>query len=220
MRFQYPHVSLILRSYGRPLRTKRMLDCIMAQTMTNFELVFMGDACPAFKELTRSDWFSEWCTDFNRKGNRVFWMNNVIGGRDYGAKVTNQAIRVIVRGAYTMFADNDDVIKPEHVEFYYKTIRKTQLEFVYNPVLVSGPDGPWQRHLELKRGCVGHAELIVKTEFLKKMPPHEKVYGQDWLLVENMMARTALYQKGDTPFPTYVVMSSHNYQEPGFENDK
>lgn len=219
MRFQYPHVSVILRSYGRPLRTKRMLDCIMQQTMINFELIFMGDACPAFKDLTSSQWFDNWCSEFRRKRNQVFWMNNAVGGRDFGAKITNQAIQVIVRGTYTMFLDNDDMIKPEHVQFYYDSIKKTSGDFVYNRVLVNGPEGLWERHLELKRGCVGHAEIIVKTEFLKKMPPHEKVYGQDWLLIGNMM-KVGTSGRGITPFPTYCVMSNHNYQEPGFENDK
>lgn len=218
MRFSLPKVTICLRCYGRPLRTQRMLECLGAQTLEGFELIIMGDACPSFRQMIKSEWFYQWKRKFERNDNFLFYMNNAIGGRDYGAKVTNQAIR-LARGPYFMFADNDDTVKPEHIEFYYKSILKAKTDFVYNPVLVNGPDGFWRRVLDLRCGCVGHAELIVKTDFLRKMPKHEPVYGQDWKLIENMMA-AGTYVKGDPPAPTYCVMSIHNYQEPGFEDDK
>jgi hypothetical protein len=218
MRFTHPFITIILRSYGRPVRTKRMLDCIQAQTLNNFELIFMGDACPVVQDIIKSSWFEQWRAEFKRKGNHLFYMNNAIGGRDWGAKVTNQAIK-IARGHYTCFADNDDIIKPEHLEFYYKGILHAKTDFVYCPVVINGPDGFWQRLLALRSGCVGHAEIVVKTEFLKQMPPHQPVYGQDWLLIEEMMKR-GTYAEVDPAFPTYCVMSTDKYQEPGMEEDK
>lgn len=218
MKLIHPTVTVVLRSFGRPLRTRRMLECINAQTVNNFELIFIGDACPSFRELIKSDWFDLWKSNFQRKGNHLFYMNNAIGGRDYGAKITNQAIK-LARGHYFMFLDNDDMITPEHIEFYYKSIIRTGADFVYNPVVVNGPDGLWRRVLDLRSGCVGHAELIVKTEFLRKMPPHAPMYGQDWLLVLDMMAVGTEYLKGSPPFPTYKVMSTDKYKEPQFEND-
>lgn len=219
MRYTTPLITIVLRSYGRPFRTQRMLECLNKQTINNIELIFFGDECKTFDAIVKSDWFDNWKADFKRKGNELFFMNNAIGGRDWGAKITNQAIQ-IARGHYFCFADNDDMLKPEHMEYYYKSIIREKADFVYNPVLVNGPDGMWRRVLDLHPGAVGHSELVIKTEFLKKMPKHQPVYGQDWILVENMMSATDKYLKGDPAFPTYCIMSTEKYPEPGMENDK
>jgi len=218
-----PLVTACLRSFGRPLRTKRMLECISAQTFINFELLFMGDGCQQFAELIKTEWFKRWTENFKLKGNRVYYFNQPNSSKDWGAKVTNIAIK-IATGQYFVFLDNDDKILPEHIQFYYRSITgferspDTKADFVYNPTLVYNGGNTWIMEPQLKEGSVGHGSLIVNTEFLKKMPPHEAVYGQDWKLIENM-ARMGQGQKGAIAFPTYHVMSLPGKTEPGMEND-
>lgn len=218
MRLTHPVLTLCLRSFGRPLRTRRMLECIQAQTMNNIELLFWGDACPVFQDIIRSDWFSSWKSEFQRKGNHLFYMNNAIGGRDFGAKILNSA-RHISRAPYFCILDNDDKIMPEYAQFSYESIVRSGCDFVYNTTYVLNGGNHWLRTPEIKHGSIGHNELIIRTEFLRKMPPEEKGYDQDWKLIQNMVAAGAKHQKGNALFPVYYVMSTPGQIEPGFEND-
>lgn len=222
MSSKHPLVTACLRSFGRPLRTRRMLECIAKQTFLDFELLFMGDGCPHFSELIKSTWFKDWEAGFKNGGHRVFHFNQAKPHNDWGAKVTNIAIR-LATGNYFLFLDNDDMITPEHMDYYYRSIAMYEREpvpadFVYNKTMVHNAGNRWVMEPELKMGSVGHGSLIVRTEFLKQQPAHQPVYGQDWLLIEQMM-KTGRGVKGNILFPTYVVMSTPNQPESGMEND-
>lgn len=220
-----PLVSACLRSYGRPVRTKRMLECILNQNFSNFELLFMGDNCPVFSIITKSDWFKNWQEEFRKKGNQVYFFNALQSTpkvNDWGARITNIAIKMAV-GKYFLFLDNDDIIHNEHILHYYNSIayyerNMPKADFVYNKMLIYNAGNCWEMDAKLEFGSVGHGSIIVDTEFLKKMPPHEPVYGQDWILIQNMMA-SGHGEKGKLPFPTYKVMSNPNQAEPGMESD-
>lgn len=212
--------------YGRPTRTVRMLRCLAAQTMTNFELVLIGDACPIFQTLIESSWFKEWKYEFKRRGNHLFYMNLAKNRGGHGADAVNIAIG-IARGKYFCWANNDDMLQPEHMQFYYFSISKyekvglcsyfnSRPDFVYNQTLINSDDGFSIRYPELKFGSCGHSELVVNTKFLQKMPAHEPVYGQDWKLIDNMQ-RAGKGFRGDILFPTYMVMSTPRYQEQGID---
>lgn len=218
MRCHYPKITLCMPTFGRPIRTRRMLDCIQAQTMNNIEFLFWGDACPEYQKLIRSEWFWQWWHQFEEKGNCLFFMNNAIGGRDWGAKIINAA-RFVARAPYFCIINNDDKILPEYAEFYYNSIAKTENDFVYNTTYVYNAGNTWFRHPEIKQGAIGHNEIIIKTEFLRKMPAEINSYEQDWILVQNMIAAGGKHQKGYAPHPTYYVMSTPGQVEPGMEND-
>lgn len=222
-----PAVTVCLRVFGRPARTRRILNCLAEQTMTNFELLAIGDRCPQFQDLIRSDWFDDWRRKFKIRGNHLFFMNcsNPHMQPDWGAYVTNVGIK-IARGPYFMFLDNDDIILPQHVKYYHHSIHNMAAaipppDFVYNNVMVctGGLNGNKQvRESHLAHGHVGHGELIVRTDFLRRMPPHQPVYGQDWRLIQEMMVRGRGI-KGHEPEPTYYVMSTPGAPEQGMEND-
>jgi hypothetical protein len=213
-------VTVCYRIKGRPQRTRRMFECLGAQTFEGFELLAIGDNCPEYQKLLRSSWFDSWKNDFYRRKNYLFAMNCIREHMpDWGAKVTNIAIK-IARGKYFMFIDNDDKILPCHVEHYYKSIAGTGYDFVANPTEVCvDPDNPWIRHPQWRYGGVGHGELIVNTKFLRQMQSHQPVYGQDWKLIEEMLQK-GKGGIGQPPFPTYIVMSNPNKIETGYENDK
>ena len=52
----------------------------------------------------------------------------------------------------------------------------------------------------------------IKTEFLKRMPPHQAIYGHDWHLIDSMMRTGAKYKYVDDE-PTYTVMNFPHDQE-------
>lgn len=221
-------VTACLRILGRPLRTHRMLECISSQTRNGVEVLLMGDGCPHFAEMIRTGFFKTWKQNYEARGNRVTCINQFAPGDDWGASVTNIGI-AIATGRFFLFLDNDDVIQANHFQDYYQSIARFDgdgrgnIDFVYNRtfVLNGGTGAEWVMDPKLEHGMVGHGSLIVRTAFLKKMPPHEKMYGQDWKLITDMLAAGAKAEKGVTlGEPTYRVMSIPGKSEPGFENDK
>lgn len=215
-----PLVTACLRSYGRPLRTRRMLECIFNQNFSGFEVLYMSDGCPHYDSIVKSDWFKEGEQKLRLNGNRIYSFNAASPGNDWGAKVTNTAIKMAM-GKYFVFLDNDDKILPEHLQHYYSSIsmhEKQGIDFVYNKMMIWNAGHKWVMEPKLEHGSVGHGSLIVRTGFLKIMPPHQPVYGQDWLLIQEMM-KTGRSEKGNILFPTYYVMSNRNQPEPGMEND-
>lgn len=212
-----PVVTIVMPCFGRPMRTVRMLNCLADQTMKNFELVMIGDNCPDFRDLILSSWFQEWRREFLSKGRHLFYMNLKTRRGGHGAGAVNTAIRVAC-GKYICWANNDDMLYPEHIEYYHRSIacfnaKEMQVDFVYNNSLVNGESGFEVREPVLKFGSCGHSELIVATDFLRKMPAHQPVYGQDWKLIQDMISAGGRSRKGDVPFPTYMVMSTPRYQE-------
>ncbi len=189
-------------------------------------MILIGDACPVFKELIETRWFKHWGRDFKKAGNHLFCINLATNRGGHGAGAVNFAIK-IARGRYFCWANNDDMLMPEHIQFYYYSISKYEEfppgtgsfcrpDFVYNPTLINSDDGFDIRYPELKFGSCGHSELVVNTKFLRQMPDHEPIYGQDWKLIENMQ-RAGRGIKGDILFPTYMVMSTPRYQEQGID---
>lgn len=212
-----PDITICLPCYGRPYRTKRLFDCLIAQTKRNIELLIIGDSCANIMQLGYTFYFHELIKKFEKNGSKVIKHNLNTNSNSIGATPVNYGI-LIATGKYFCWANNDDIVKPEHADFYFNSIAKTDCDFVYNQSMVNSAEGYALRDPHLSFGQVGHSELVVRTEFLKQMPPHEPVYGQDWKLIEHMM-KTGKHQKGKTPFPTYYVASTPRWQEAGFEND-
>lgn len=220
---KHPLVTACLRAYGRPIRTRRMLECIFNQNFSGFELLYMSDGCPHYDSIIRSDWFKKGEQKLKLNGNRIYSFNAASPGNDWGAKVTNMAIKMAM-GKHFVFLDNDDTILPEHLQYYYSSIsihERRGIDFVYNKMMIWNAGNKWVMEPKLEYGSVGHGSLIIRTEFLKTMAiAHQPVYGQDWLLIQDMIKAGGRSEKGNILFPTYYVMSNRNQPEPGMENDK
>jgi len=64
---------------------------------------------------------------------------------------------------------------------------------------------------------IGHSELIIKTEYAKKMPPHVPEYGHDWIFIDNMIKGGGKFAKAEGKQPTYYVMSVPVNREQGID---
>lgn len=213
-------MSVCVPCAGRPQRTRRLLYHLQSQTMKNFELLLVGDACPDFQEMIQSEWFNEWKTNFCDSGRRLVFYNLPQKGGGYGAAAINWAISQAT-GKYTCFIGNDDIVIPEHCQFYYTSIAGpgiySRIDFVFNKTMLNSGHGFFERDPSLKFGSVGHSELVIRTDFLKIMPPHGPEHGHDWNLIKNMISSSGKYHKGSTPFPTYYVMGTDDYREQGID---
>lgn len=209
-----PDVTISLRCYGRPTRTIRAVNSILQQTRGNFELLITGDACPNFQTDT---W--KYLMDFARRkleerGCTLKWNNNPEHTGGCGYAILNQHIQD-ANGWYFMILSNDDVLLPNHVENYYSKIKATFYDWVYFDSWVEPNDAP--RNAQLKEGMIGHSELIVKTSYLQKMPPHGPNYGHDWDLVKNLMEKSVLFAKAIGSPQTYIVKSIPGREEQGID---
>lgn len=199
-------VTICVPCFGRPQRTIRALECVMKQDLIGWEAFFVGDNCPQFQKLIDDGFFKSYYTKAKEQGNLLVYHNL---GKHYGSwgfEVRNRIIRT-ADSEYFVFMDNDDIVEPTHLSNYYNAIKDTDYDFMYFDTLLSltydnGEKIEKVRNAELKFGSVGHQELIVKTSFLKLMPPQEAFYGHDWKLVEDMI-KFGKYAKGNAK-PTYI----------------
>lgn len=197
-----PVVSISLPCFGRPARTRRAIECIGNQTINNWEALIIGDGCPVFQEILESQWYKDWVVDMECAGNRVVTKNLDTNHGGFGYHITNLNIQNAT-GEYFVFFANDDVILPNHLEHYLKYIEGTSFDFVYYNSYIS-PKAQL-RWSNMGFGGVGHSELIIRTDFLKTLPPHQPTYGHDWSLIEAMTANTRMYKKAESTDHTYIV---------------
>lgn len=189
--------------FGRPLRTRRAIQAIAAQNTGPWEALIVGDGCPDFRRMLDALWFKELSKKVEQQGNGMYAWNTAVNMGGFGYWQTNWAISHAA-GKYFVFMANDDMILPYHFQYYLSQIEGTDLDFVYFDGSIQGKHTPYK----LKYGHIGHNALIIRTAFLREMPPHSKGYGHDWTLIENMLRHGAKYRKSCSTLTTYEIMSS------------
>lgn len=206
-----PILSFVLPCYQRPERTRRMINCIRNQGLSNWEGFIFGDYCNDFDTLLQSEWYKQFLLEMKEKGNIVHTGNMETHGGGHGFEIINKAIKEAT-GEYFLFLSNDDTILPHHFEHYVTGIQQLSrihgyaYDFVFYNTLVP-PNNNGTRIANLSYGGCGHAELIIRTSFLKEMPPHGSNYGHDWVLIQNMMRLQGRYRHALSQECTYEVRS-------------
>lgn len=195
-----PKVSLIIACYARPNTTKRTLECIKAQTFTDFELILLGDGCPDFVSLIFSEWFKEWRKDIKFE----LHVDNTGHHGGWGYHQWNEGIK-LAKGDYIMIVANDDMIKENHIQSYYSAIKDTDYDMIYfDSILQFENEMQSIRYSDLNMNHIGHSEIIVRADKAKQMPPHEGVRGHDWYFIKALMDSGAIINKSYN-LPTYIV---------------
>jgi glycosyltransferase involved in cell wall biosynthesis len=188
-----------------------VMECVVNQKFNhNWEAYFVGDNCSDFQKLLDNGSFDVYIEQAKQKGNRIIVHNldQHYGGWGYEARnhVYNNAV-----GEYFMFMDNDDVISENHFQTYFDGINGTDLDFAYYDTWIESKN--IKRVSDILFGTIGHHEIIVKTEFLKRMPKQEGKYHDDWTLIENMVRNTNKYKKIRFNEPTYIVKGIDNVRQ-------
>ena len=209
-------ITLAVPCFGRPERTVRALDCVMNQDMDGWEAYFVGDKCPNLQEFIDNGKAAQYIERAKEKGNKLAIFNLPYHYGGWGYQARNTVIK-LAHSEYFMFMDNDDVIKKHHFSHYYEQIKKTEYDFMYfntwiDPIENASGIRGRLRDAKLEHGLVGHQELIIKTDFLKKMPPQKKSYQQDWDMIDDMVKAGAKYSKG-TGEPTHIIMGVGELRE-------
>lgn len=206
-------LTLSMPCFGRPQRTIRSINCIANQNVNGWEALVIGDGCPIMQDFIDSNYFAELVEECSNNGNDLYIDNALINKGGHGYDITNRNI-MLATGKYFVFYANDDIILQNHFENYLSQIENTDLDFVYFDSFVAPRNSI--RNAQLQYGSIGHSELIVKTDFLRRMPLHNQDYGHDWILIDNMI-RKGRGKKAINASPTYYVMSLPDNKEKGID---
>jgi hypothetical protein len=166
----------------------------------------MGDACPDFQKLIDSGYLQSIKEEQHKKGNIVHFFNAETNGGGCGYKLTNYALQNAI-GKYFVFFANDDIILPNHFRNYLSEIESTDYDMVYYNSHLAPFNG--DRETILAPSCVGHCDIIVKTEAAKKITSHSPSYTHDWDFIYEI-SLPQKYKKADSKLATYRVMRLGN----------
>lgn len=219
--------------FGRPQRTARAIESILAQTINNWKAYIVGDCCPQFQELMDANkklGNQSWEARAKENGNEIIIFNAVINEGGWGYAIRNY-FHNANDAEFLVYLDNDDVLQPDHFQNYLSGIEGTDNDFVffntntkfterYMSNFYAGTPGaasfaPYIRDSKAEEGWIGHAELIIRSSFLKEHPEIQQLptYGHDWKFIKAMIAAGAKYKKADNPRATYNVMGAGELRE-------
>ena len=196
-------LSVVLPSWSRYDLTLRMLNSINLQTLEEYELFFLGDCCDVFNNVLSSSDFK----NMNFKGKIIAENFKTHDG------TSSQAINYAIEnstGEYFLFLSNDDLIFAKHFENYFNMTKKSGKDFGIFKTYIDYGDGFLnKRNPELLPTKIGHSELCFKTDVIKKLPKHSRVYGHDWEFISSALNQQCSYEFFDND-PTYIVNLDYN----------
>lgn len=194
-------ISIVVPCYGRPERTKRIINNILNQSINGWEAFIIGDGCPFFQKMIDSGEVEQFIKRAQDNGNILHCYNLDKNYGGHGYFITNYAVKNAI-GDYFIFAGNDDILYNNHFEHYLEEIENTDLDLVYYNTF-NGPNNK-VRTPTLQISCIGHSEIIVKTELLRNFE-HTSNYGHDWGLINFLIQNGVKHKKSNSDKYTYVV---------------
>lgn len=181
-------VSIVMPVWGQIEETKAAIKSVFEQDTNGWELFVVGDCCPYFQTLIDSGYFEPLVYNAMMNGNRLVVQNLPEHWGGYGYKQRN-ICRQISHGKYTMYLDNDDLLLPNHLSHRLAMIENNQEDYDLIGFETWRQDIMWHRDTDFVFGKIGHAEIVIKTEFLKTLPESDGRYGHDWTMVEHCILR-------------------------------
>jgi glycosyltransferase involved in cell wall biosynthesis len=207
-------ISCVCPIWKRPQRTIRAIESVLAQNFNEWEALFIGDNCPEFQKRLEDGTFKKYEEQALAKGGKVIFENLPERGSGWGHMARKRGIE-LATGKYICFLDNDDVLKPNHFQSYYSFMEShPDADAGY----VNAYTVPWNKERDacLSQGGIGNAELIFKSEILKKEYQPDAEYEHDWRLVKRMLDKNYKFVKSKS-LSTYMIMSIPNFRETGID---
>jgi GT2 family glycosyltransferase len=201
-------VTISMACFQRPKRTIRAIESIVNQNINGWEALVVGDGCPFMADYITSNYFSDLVRHANSKGNSLEISNLSENKGGYGYHIINTNIDR-AKGKYFTFMANDDIILENHLQNYLSGIENTDYDFVFYNSFIEPLSAT--RIAQLEFGAIGHSEIIVTTDLIRKMPKHSNEYGHDWSLIENLVKNSFKMKKVESQ-PTYIVKGIGNHR--------
>lgn len=185
----FPLVSVMMRSYNRPVKIQRAISSILSQTYTNWELIITDDASPDPRvgEVLSS------LTD-----PRIKVIRND-ANRDGHCILLNQALDHAT-GEYIGFCDDDDVREPEwieilthqlnnHPDWQYVVCQSKNVNEVVGTTNVARGIIPENVEAFYSHNHIDLGEIVLRRSVFDKVGMFdERVhYGDDWEFISRII---------------------------------
>ena len=197
-----PKVTIVSPCWKRPARTRRLINNILAQNINGWEAFIIGDGCPIFQTLIDSGEADFYMKLAKEKGNILYIANAENHTGNWGQAILDYVIDNAT-GEYFLFVGNDDRLLPNHFEHYLSEIENTEYDMVAYTSFIM----PENRVLTPQWGIcqVGHGNIIIKTDTLKKAPKVQASKTHDWSLMDELIKMGAKTKLAETQHCTYLV---------------
>lgn len=205
-------ISIVIPCYGRPSRTRRIIENVLSQSINNWEAFIIGDGCPHFQNMIENGEVDDYIRRSEENGSKLHCFNLSKNFGGFGYEIINYAVQN-AKGRYFIFGANDDTILPIHFEHYLSEIENTELDLVYYQTYIAPIRNI--RNPCLKQDYIGHSEIIFRTDIARDYL-HTNTYGHDWLLIEHIMNKSDKIKKSESTLYTYIV--NHVPNQPILDN--
>ncbi len=121
-------VSVVIPTYNRPSHIVKALDSLKTQTYTNWVVYVIGDKCPTIKK-TLSEYVKGDTYDWNGK---LKWWNLSRHYGEGGAMPRNYALKGLVKTDMIALLDDDNTIRPTHIESLVKVMIESNARYVFS----------------------------------------------------------------------------------------
>lgn len=111
-----PEISVIMLTYNREQFVGRMIECILAQTYTDFEFIIVNNGS--------EDRSGEIADSYGSQDNRIHVIHRKRGSIGSGRNTGLDA----AKGKYIAFVDDDDICEPDFLEFLYQLAQETKAD--------------------------------------------------------------------------------------------
>lgn len=169
----YPLVSIIIRTCGRPAVLKKAIESVKKQTYTNFEIVIVEDGGTGAEEIVLCECANvryQYLHTEKRSG------RTVIGNMGMNA----------AKGDFLNFLDDDDILLPNHIEVLVEHI-------LTNNVLVAYAIA--EEH-QIKQ-CDKEGVFTVKRKIIRYAQPYNRLLlcYMNYFPIQSIMFHRSLYEK-------------------------
>ena len=112
-----PFFSVVLTTYNRPILLQNALASVLDQTCQDFEVLLVNDGGPLVENTL--DWAS--------RDPRITYIRQ----KNSGPAAARNAALKLARGQYIVYLDDDDLMRPEHLQVVQDQLRLTPNAVVY-----------------------------------------------------------------------------------------
>lgn len=206
-------ICAVMPCWGRPARTRRMINNILAQNINNWEAFVIGDGCPVFNTLFDSGEAKFYQDLAASKGNKlhIFNLEKNYGG--FGYHIINHCFEHN-NSEYVIILGNDDIIAADHFQHYLSEIENTDLDIVaYKTFMKFLPERHCIRPVCFQGGLIGHAEIIIKSSTARQFKLNPE-YGHDWELISKIHGRGKSKVATSSHFTYFVTHTAVTSDDP------